>query len=606
MSNAGVVDELIVKLTLDADEYKKVDKKVDQHVTRTQKKREQDDRKTKKRETEQIKRNKETTQSVKTLGAALKGLATTVGAVLGVGGAAGIVGAVVALAGMETNLRRAAVSTGMSNREMQAWGATARRLGADAQSGASSIADLAREQQQFNLTGNAPTMQALARMGVRVSPDASIGDMLGQAQQIYRQAAPAQQKQIESGLAAQGVTPDLILMIKSETDAREAYTKSLGEAAEENRAALNAVYDSLSAVGSAALNVANTLATALQPYIEEFAQWVSSGSQKLSAFNDRVLAAGGGMDGFIRVMREDFPAATDAVVTGLRTMGEIIDVVVYGYQQLWGALKDLWGWIKGLGGPTDKEGVGTVGQAIGTVGDAISWAWKALVADARQHGAAPIASLTNAPAPAPAPPPAGGGAAPASPARAQLVGANDLMARLITQYGLSVPQAAAVAANFQRESSLNTASVNPAGGGTGARGLANWRGARTQAFVKQFGVTPDKGTLDQQLQFMMSDPYERGLLQKALGKGGDAQVLGASFSDVFEGHGNMAESLKRGRLAQQLATGYAGPTAQSGGTNSTGATFNIQTVNVKADKPDDFVGGIQRVTGVQNYQAAVR
>ncbi|NEL74557.1 MAG: hypothetical protein G3W60_21820, partial [Xanthomonas perforans] len=98
--------------------------------------------------------------------------------------------------------------------------ATARRLGADAQAGADAIAGLAKERQQFELTGQAPTMQALARLGVNTNKNIPIQDVLAQAQQIYRAAPAGQQQQIENSLSAQGVSSDLILMIKSERDVR--------------------------------------------------------------------------------------------------------------------------------------------------------------------------------------------------------------------------------------------------------------------------------------------------------------------------------------------------------------------------------------------------
>jgi hypothetical protein len=163
-TDAGIVDELVVELTLNADRYQKDQKKVDKLVDTSEKKLDANDKKAKKRDTESKKRTQESTKAVKQLTEGLGKLAFTVGAVLGIGGgAAGILGAIMALTGMETGLRRAAVSTGMSNRELQAWGSTARRLGADAQSGQAAIAALAKEQQQFALTGNGPQIRAHGR-----------------------------------------------------------------------------------------------------------------------------------------------------------------------------------------------------------------------------------------------------------------------------------------------------------------------------------------------------------------------------------------------------------------------------------------------------------
>lgn len=585
MAQGGtVVDELVVKLRLDADAYKKADKEVDQVVSKTEKKRIQEDDKSKKRETASIKRTKEATSATKTFGVALRGLAVGIAGVLGIGSAAGIVTAVVALSGMETNLRRAAVSTNMSNREMQAWGATAKRLGADAQAGAAAIADLAKEQQQFNITGQAPTMMALARLGIRATPDTSIADMLAQAQQVYRGSSPAQQKQIEAGLSAQGVSNDLIVMIKSETDAREAYTKSFAEAATENRKALDAVTDSLASLSASAVNIANTIATIAQPGIEAFTKWVSESAISLSKFNDRVIASGGGLDGFIKVAGEDFPKTTMELLRSFRVMGEAIDVVAYGLDNLWKALQASWSWLTGRNGREMDAAKDKLKPALQG-----AW-WDELVKKARANGPAPIGAPT-------APPAAGKTATTTGTTTAQ-----ELMTKLVTGHGLTVPQAAGVVANIDAESKFDPAAFNAAGGGTGARGLLQWRGARSAAFQKKYGIMPNQATIDQQLEFMFNDPYERGLLNRSMGAGKNGSDIGEAFSTIFEAHGNAAETSRRGREAARLANAYQAPAAGTPGA----PTISINTVTVQANNPAEFVGSIQRVTGPQNYNSGVR
>jgi hypothetical protein len=636
MAIAHVIDELIVKLRLDTSEYDKADAEVEKRVDQTEKqqqgadnKRRQRDKRRqtdarqdekqdkerdlarKKRELEQQKRNKETERTVKSLTGALRGMALTMGTLLGIGtGAAGIAGAVVAFAGMETGLRRTAVSTGLSNREMQAWGATAKRLGTDADAGAAAIADLAREQKQFALTGQAPTLQTFARMGVRVSPDTPIADVLGQAQQLYRQSTPAQRSQIESGLAAQGVSADLILMIKSEKDARDAYTRSLNEAATENRAALDALSDTMAGLGTAAANLANSIATAVQPYVEQLGQWLSSNSQSLSDFNDKVIAAGGGVDGFMKVLDQESPQLANLlrnVGSGLSFLGQVVDVVVFGLQELGRAASALFKWID------DKLGgiFGTsqpLANVASSVWDFIKQQWTQTVDEARQYGAAPVGTLTGDT----------GGARLSRQAAARLAGggtsggagasspgdAQSAMQYLITRYGLSVPQAAAVIANGLGESGLRANAFNAAGGGTGARGAFQWRGDRTHAFQARYGMLPNLAPIEQQLDFMMSDPYERRLLMRSLGSGSSAAELGASFSRIFEAHGNVAEDMRRGRVASQLAANYGNG---AGTSSAPGQQININgPVTVQANNPNDFVGGIQRISGVQNYQAGVR
>lgn len=616
-SNQAVVDELVVKLTLDAKDYKKNEQTVINIVNRTEVSLRQADEKQTKREKAAQKRQKDTLKGVKDLAQGLKSLTLTIGAMLGVGSAAGLVGAVVALAGMETSLRRAAVSTGLSNRELQAWGSTARRLGADAQAGASAIADLAREQRQFNLTGQAPTIQAFARLGVRVGPNTNIVDILSQAQQLYRQAAPAQRGQIESGLAAQGVSPDLIVAIKSEKDVREEFARSYQESAEENRKALDAVTDALTGLGNAAVSVANSIATVLQPYVEQFAGYVSEGAQQLSAFVDRVVAAGGGVDGFMKVLDEESPTLANLLRDlsgGLSLLGQTVDVVVYGFQSLYSGVKELFNWIDAKFGALTGGGNHQLGDAVGVVKDAVKWAWGNLVTDARREGAAPVGGLIGD----------NGGARLSRGAAARIAGgalgtpsaagvrtsatgarigppsasAQDIMTKLVAGYGFSVDQAAAIAANLQGESGFFAGAFNPAGGGQGARGLAQWRGPRIDAFRKRYGVTPDQATVDQQLQFLATDPYERGLLNRALSGPGGAKDFGANVSRVFEGHGKVSEDLRRGGLASQYA--------QQFGQSGIGQQINIQSMTVQANNPQALVGGITRQSGVQNYNSAVQ
>ena len=620
-ANQNVVDELVVKLTLDAEQYKKANKVIVQLVDRTEKKQQQADVKRKKRETEQIKRNKETLKSVKDLAMGFRTLTATIGAMLGIGSAAGLVGAVVALAGMETNLRRAAVSTGLSNRELQAWGSTARRLGADAQAGASAIADLAREQKQFNLTGQAPTIQAFARMGVRVGPNSSIVDILSQAQQIYRQAQPAQRTQIESGLAAQGVSADLIVAIKSEKDVREEFARSYDESATENRKALDALTDALVSLGSTAVNIANSIATVVQPYVEQFAHYVSEGAQQLSAFVDRVIAAGGGVDGFMKVLDEESPEIASLlrdVGTGLKVMAEAVDLATYGLKLIGQGLKSVYDWLDQklslLAGGNGQSH--PLKDAVSTVGDAIKWAWKSSLQDARAEGVTHLSAASQGAALTPSAArrvsagaligtsaaPAAGPTATASGRRgAPSATAQDLMGMLVTRYGLSVAQAAAVVANAEGESSLFAGAVNTKGGGTGARGLFQWRGPRTAAFQQRFGTTPDRASVEQQLDFLMSDPYERRLMLRALSGGRSAAAYGARFNNIFEANGRVGEAAKRAARAQQLASAY-------GGTNGAGAgqQYNIQSMTVQANNPQELARGISRISTPQNYNSGVK
>jgi hypothetical protein len=594
MAGATVIDELVVKLRLDAETYRKAEKDIDAQVDKTEKKQKERDVKRKRADDDQKKRWRGLTTEAKAFTSVMGGVVLAVAGV-----ATAVAGSLTSLTSFELGLRRGAVSTGLSNRELQAWGSTARRLGADADAGASSIANLAKEQKQFRLTGEAPTLQALARAGIRVGPDMALPDILANAQQVYRGAAPAQQQQMEATLAAQGVSPDLILMIKSEKDARQAYSQSLAEATTENRAALDAVSDALAAMNAQLVSLGNTLLVSLQPAIEVVAGWLSRAAAGASAFADKVAAAGGGVDGFMAVVNKESPtlgAALHGVSEALTILGQVVDVVAYGLKLISGALHDARDAVVGF---LNQFHVGRqVTQGAGNAWQSFKDLWADTVQNARANGPAPVQSAINwieAPATAA---PAPGQAAPSD--------AVALTGKLVAR-GLTVPQAAAVVANWQAESSLNPASVNLAGGGTGARGLANWRGNRTDAFVARYGTTPDKADIDKQIDFMLTDPYERAKLNESFAGGGNAAALGTAYSRIYEAHGDAAADAQRGRAAAAIAaqynSGLGGPGAQAA---APGTAINIQTVHVAANNPYEFTNGLQRASNVQSYNAAVR
>ena len=607
MASAAIVDELIVLLKLDTSQYRRADKEVEKNVSNTEKK-------LKKTDDARNKRMKESTRTVKEFAASMKSLALTVGTMLGVGGgAAGLVQAVVALTQFETGLRRMGVSTSLSNRELQAWGSAARRLGADAEAGRAAIAELAKEKQQFHLTGSAPTMQAFARMGINVSPDASITDILANAQRVYRGSSAAQQGQIESGLSASGVSNDLILLIKSEKNVREEFARSYAESATENRKALDSVTNALEAAKNSALNIANALASALQPQIEQFAQWLSNGAQQVSAFVDKVIAAGGGVQGFTKVLDAEAPELARlmrALGTAIGFLGEGLDVVIFGFKKLAAAAEALYNWIDEkvgyvIGGP------GKVKGAVADFGEGVAKGWRMLVGEARTGspgggviltpeaqarlaaGATGGSTAGSTAAAAPT------GSAPVAPRGGS--GQDDVMRGLIAR-GFTVDQAAAVAANIKHESNYNPAAYNPAGGGIGAHGLFQLRGDRAKAFQARYGKLPSQATIDEQLDFFASnDPEEARSRRAAFAGGGTAAQLGTAVSAKYERHGNVAEDLRRGQTAATIAGQYGQQQA------SVGQQLNINgPVTVVANNPQELVGGIQRVGGATNYNSAVR
>lgn len=609
---AQVVDELIVTLSLDAENYRKAEATVERTTDRTFRKQQERARVTDRTNRDQQKRLKDVAAGVRAFAVQA---AAAVGVVTGLGVAVG--GVLGGFLGFQTALRRQTVGTELSNRQMQAWSATARRLGADAQAGAEAIAALSKERQQFELTGNAPTMQALARMGVNVDRGRSLEDVLAQAQSIYRNAPAGQRQQYENTLAAQGVSSDLILMIKSERDVREAFTQSLAQATEENRKALDQLADAFESIKATSITVAGTLLEALQPAIEAGAAKLSDWAIKLAEFTKDLQDAGGGVQGFQEALDKNAPELASA----LRTLGDITSVVTNRFRDTGQALKDLWSWVtwllnksrapwgnKGLAddiGDRVRTVVGaSSGQSVGqAIGQKVGEWWRTTVADNRARDVAegrarlprniendgtPNLNPHNLPRNI------------ENDAPGQTIDPQSLMQKLIVQHGLTVQESAAVVANWQRESGLRTNAFNGEGGGTGARGLAQWRGDRSAAFKARYGVMPDQGTVDQQVEFALNDPYERQLLMRSLRAGGTAAEKGRMFSQMYEAHGNVREDIRRGQEAQRLESAYRGTSAAAGG------TVNVQTINVQTNNPAEFVGGLQRLDGSQPYNTVIR
>lgn len=623
MAEASVIDELVVKLTLDAEAYTRAHGQIDININQTEKKLADNARKTDRRDKDQQKRLKDVAAGVRTFAATVAsavtivaGLGVTVGATLG------------NFLGFETALRRQAVGTGFSNREMQAWSASARRLGADANAGAEAIANLAREQKTGILTGNAPTLQALARIGVNANPNTPVQDVLAQAQSIYRAAPKGQQEQIESTLVASGVSGDLILMIKSELDAREVFARSFSQAAEENRKALDQLADAFESIKATAITVSATLLEALQPAIAAGAIKLSEFATDVAKFSRDVQAAGGGVDGFVDTLRKR-SVVFDNLAKGIDEAGKQINAVV---SLIKFALNAVPAWItqqyrnvSNLGTPQEAAAQNRAEQRIAkdlsNIGNAVSDAaskaakrasgwWDSVLETAGRSTDKNPYGLPQNIEDAPADNPYGlpenieENAPKRRPTAANPVTADAqmVMTKLITKHGLSSADAAAVVANWQRESGLRTDAVNPAGGGTGARGIGQWRGERTEAFERRYGVKPDRATLDQQVEFAMTDPYEKALMTKSLAAGGDAATKGRAVSQYYEAHGNVAEDIRRGKDATMLQAAYdrTAPAARAG------TTVTIQNMTVQAQQPEAFVGGLERIADTQNYNTVIR
>lgn len=209
-------------------------------------------------------------------------------------------------------------------------------------------------------------------------------------------------------------------------------------------------------------------------------------------------------------------------------------------------------------------------NAVGSFGTGLnSFAGAAIKDEADKADKATAASLLNATPPptaptvAPAPPPQstpvpynaalhGNALDAATIDRAKAV-YDGLIAR-----GMDPETATGFAANAVQES---RAMPNTGAGDMGAsHGLMQWRADRLDNYVRMFGHAPEKGDLNEQLDFVMhelSGP-EAGAWQNIQAAANDPAARAGAVSRFFERpKDTLAEISRRGFIANQLAGHFA-------------------------------------------------
>jgi Phage tail lysozyme len=142
---------------------------------------------------------------------------------------------------------------------------------------------------------------------------------------------------------------------------------------------------------------------------------------------------------------------------------------------------------------------------------------------------------------------------------------QDAIKRLM---GMGLPYNSAVGAMVgltgESGANLDYKSFNPAGGGKGAYGIANWRGERQTAFEKMFGHSIFNSTAAEQWQFMLAelqggDPSAASafrMLQNPNLTPGQATKI---WEDLYERHGNVAYTAKLAGQADAYANKNPSP-----------------------------------------------
>ncbi len=124
--------------------------------------------------------------------------------------------------------------------------------------------------------------------------------------------------------------------------------------------------------------------------------------------------------------------------------------------------------------------------------------------------------------------------------------------------GWTDAQAAGIVGNLQAESGvdLNAKAFNAAGGGSGAAGIAQWRGPRQTAFEQRYGVPVRQGTLEQQLDYVNWE-LTQGPEQAAGNRLRNATTAAesATIIDRFYERSEGQDIQRRIQLAQTLSGG---------------------------------------------------
>lgn len=176
--------------------------------------------------------------------------------------------------------------------------------------------------------------------------------------------------------------------------------------------------------------------------------------------------------------------------------------------------------------------------------------------------------------------------------------------------GLTPEQSAGIVGNLLAESNINPAAYNSAGGGQGARGIAQWRNPRIKPFEDKYGPIL-QGTLQQQLDYIWSEitggqrtkPWNPLENIKATTT---ATQAAAVWQDKFEGCGDA--SAKRAAYAVDVMRLYKAnySTEESNQVTNVVSDVNGNPVDFEFKKYDDTGALTMIVDEQQSTLAAIR
>ncbi len=176
--------------------------------------------------------------------------------------------------------------------------------------------------------------------------------------------------------------------------------------------------------------------------------------------------------------------------------------------------------------------------------------------------------------------------------------------------GWSEAQVAGILGNLQHESGLNPGSFNPAGGGQGAMGIAQWRGDRIEQFRRLHGGrSPLEATYAEQLAFIQWElANSESAAGRALRSARTPEEASRVFEEQYERPGPDGTGPRRAGAANEFYKRFS-PGALSGaglGGNglqaSAGSSFSIGQVVVNTQARD--APGIARDIGAELRRTA--
>lgn len=536
-----IIDELIVTLGLNAQNYQKGRRQVDEQDRKSDQaaaKRDREDQERRKRQGESFDNLTQKAAEFTAVLVGAKGLTDFVAKTIEGDAAAG----------------RLAKNLGVSTENLTAWEGVLRQAGGTTEDAAGALQSLVTASQQLQLTSSSPLVPYLQMLGVSLRDLQDPSKTLLTIADVFSKMDPRRAAAIGAGL---GFSPTMVSTL------------------ERGRPAIQAMLDAQIKAGVVH---------------EADAQKAQALQQKLALLNSAYSRLGND------ILNEVLPPAT-AFLTNLTNFAETHPAVTKGIMEIvvaLGALKaaltvlSLVG-VKTTVGTAIRSTVGGVLAAGGPLAAAIrtggpigAFLWEAFHPDTTDNNDAIMARVNARGAATRGAVGAGGGG----------IGSKLLVA--LKAAGLTDAQAQGVIAGVMAESGGNSRSRNPT---SGAIGLAQWLGPRRAALMQKYGSNP---TEDDQIKFLVAELTQRQ--GAGVRSAGSSSASLAAFITQFERPAPGAETIGDLRRGTAYLRGQARSASAVRGVTS---TTTIDTVLVNAPRATDATGIARGIQGAMSQHGFV-